>query len=46
MLYWCDNTIYSKCDQASDLLQQIELTAEFKSDLRDTGLGLKIACWF
>ena len=28
--------IYSKCDQASDLWQQLELTSELESDLRDT----------
>ena len=31
-----DTTPYSICDQASDLWQQLELTAEFESDLRDT----------
>ena len=29
-------TLYSKCDQASDLPQQLELTSELESDLRDT----------
>ena len=28
-----DTTLYSKCDQASDLWQQLELASEFKSDL-------------
>ena len=28
--------LYSKCDQASDLWQQLELAFELKSDLRDT----------
>ena len=28
-------TLYSKCDQASDPWQQIELAPELKSDLRD-----------
>ena len=28
-------TLYSKCDQASDLWQQLELVSEFESDLRD-----------
>ena len=39
----CDNaiyadyiTLYSKCDQASDLWQQLELACELESDLRDT----------
>ena len=29
-------TLYSKCDQASDLWQQLELGSELESDLRDT----------
>ena len=34
---YTDGTIlYSKCDQASDLWQQLELTSELESDLRDT----------
>ena len=28
-----DNTLYSKCDQASDLLQQLKLASELESDL-------------
>ena len=35
-IYADDTTLYSKCDQASDLWQQVELTSELKSDLRDT----------
>ena len=31
-----DTTVYSKCDQASDLWQQLELTSEIESDLPDT----------
>ena len=32
-----DNTIlYSECDQASDLWQQLELVSELESDLQDT----------
>ena len=31
-----DNTLYSKCDQASDLWQQLELASEFESYLQDT----------
>ena len=31
-----DTTVYSKCDQASDLWQQLELASDLKSDLRDT----------
>ena len=33
--YADDTTLYSKCDQASDLWQQLELTSELESDLRD-----------
>ena len=29
-------TIYSKCDQTSDLWQQLELASELESDLGDT----------
>ena len=28
--------IYSKCDQASDLWQKLELASELESDLQDT----------
>ena len=31
-----DTTLYSKCDQASDLWQQLELGSEVESDLQDT----------
>ena len=31
-----DSTLYSKCDQASDLWQQLELASELESDLRHT----------
>ena len=31
-----DATLYSKCDQASDLWQQLELASELESDLQDT----------
>ena len=34
--YADDTSLYSKCDQASDLWQQIELASEPESDLRDT----------
>ena len=34
--YADDTTLYSKCDQASDLWQQVELASELESDLRDT----------
>ena len=35
-IYADDTTIYSKCDQGSDLWQQLDLTSEFESDLQDT----------
>ena len=35
-IYADDTTLYSKCDQASDLWQQLELTSELESDLQDT----------
>ena len=38
-IYADDTTLYSKCDQASDLWQQLELASELESDLRDSGLG-------
>ena len=36
----------SKCDQASDLWQQLELDSEHESDLRHYRLGQEVACWF
>ena len=33
-IYADDTTLYSKCDQASDLWQQLELGSELESDLR------------
>ena len=35
-IYADDTTLYSKCDQASDLWQQLELASELESDLRNT----------
>ena len=35
-IYSDDTTLYSKCDQASDLWQQLELASEPESDLRET----------
>ena len=35
-IYTDDTTLYSKCDQASDLWQQLGLASELESDLRDT----------
>ena len=34
-IYADDNTLYCKCDQASDLWQQLELASELESDLQD-----------
>ena len=42
----CNTGIYAddyfKCDQASDMWQQLELTSERDSDPPDTGLGQKL----
>ena len=35
-IYGDDTTIYSKCDRASDLWQQLGLASELESDLQDT----------
>ena len=35
-IYADDTTLYSKCDQTSDLWQQLALASELESDLRDT----------
>ena len=35
-IYADDTTLYSRCDGASDLWQQLELASELESDLRDT----------
>ena len=35
-IYADDATLYSKCDQASDLRQQLELASKLESDLPDT----------
>ena len=43
-IYADDTTLYSKCFQASDLWQQLELTSGLESDLRDTGLWQEVAC--
>ena len=37
-------TLYSNCDQASDLWQQLELASALEYDLRGTGLGQRMAC--
>ena len=35
-IYIDDTTCYSKCDQPSDLWQQLELAFELESDLQET----------
>ena len=35
-IYADNTTLYSNCDQASDMWQQLELASELESDLRDT----------
>ena len=35
-IYADDTTLYSKCDQAFDLWQQLELASELENDLRDS----------
>ena len=35
-IYAVDTTLYSKCDQASDLWRQLELASELESDLGGT----------
>ena len=45
-IYDDDNTLCSKCDQASDLWQQLEFASELECDLQDTDLGQEVACWF
>ena len=34
-IYGNDTTLFSKCDQGSDLWQQLELASELESDLRN-----------
>ena len=35
-IYAYDTTLYSNCDQASDLWQHLELASELESELRNT----------
>ena len=49
VIYADDTTLYSKCDHASDLWQQLELAFELESDLRDSGLLISMLgklSWF
>ena len=42
---YADNTtLCSKCNQASDLWQQLELASGLEFDPRDTGLRQEVAC--
>ena len=43
-IYADDTTLFSKCDQASDLWQQLKLASELESDLQDTGLWQEVTC--
>ena len=40
-IYADDTTLYSKCDQASDVWQQLEFASELESDLQDMVEGKK-----
>ena len=35
VIYADDTTLYSKCDQPSDMWQQLQLASELESDLRE-----------
>ena len=45
-IYVDDSTIYYKASKWYYHQQQLELASELESDLRDTGLEQKVACWF
>ena len=45
-IYAYDATLFFKCNQASNLLQQLESASELESDLQDTGLWQEVACYF
>ena len=40
-IYADDTTLYSKCDRASDLWQQLELASELESDLPTLWTGVR-----
>ena len=48
-IYANDTTLYSKCDLASDLREQLELASELESSLKTwwtwAASGLLIQCW-
>ena len=44
-IYVYDTTLYSDCEQVSDLWQQLEFSSELESDLQDTmGWGQEVTC--
>ena len=43
-MYDDDTTLYSKCDQAFGLWQQLEMATELESALRDIGMGQEVVC--
>ena len=45
VIYTDNTTHYSKCDQVSDLWQQLELVSELAAGLRHSRLGQKVTCW-
>ena len=45
-IYADDTALYSKCEQTSNLWQQLELAAELESYLPDTGPGQEVASYF
>ena len=42
-IYADDTTLHSKCDQASDLWQELELASELEFDLQESGLANEVA---
>ena len=42
VFYADDTTLHSKCDQASDLWEQLELASELESDLRGSALLISV----
>ena len=43
-VYVDDTTLYSRCDQVSDLWQQLELASELESDYETLWTGQEVAC--
>ena len=51
VIYADDTNLYSRCDQSSDLWQQLELASELPNfrtywSMGHCGLGQEVACWF